>query len=664
MKKTFFALFIALFSCLNMFSQATSLTVDCQNPGWLSNMIPFNDQLTLENLTVTGYLNGTDFKFLRELSKNRSLHGVLNLENANIVAGGDAYFTNSNNKSYYTKDNYIGELLFIDFNVRKLITPHSVTEIAYYIYTQETGSPNGSLANPFYAKIDSLILNGSMKYFSLYHTSAIDAPSIKYIELTDSIEVIEFGKMAYFNKLFEMHLPSCLKKMGASISYLGSESQTEQPVLYSKIQDPSKVEVYLHKGKNGYINPIRYASLYVPEGTVEAYKNSVFKQLNIIENIPVRGISFNKKSVSMYVDNTLRLSATITPANAIHKEKTFASSDTTIVSISEDGIMHAKTFGETWVYAYTYKKEFADSCLVSVYNHTEGLTLDDNLSVKIGDAKQLDWQTLPLGTTDNKVRFSSSDDKIANVNSDGVVRGLSKGSCVITATSVDGGYMAECTVTVLQPIETLVMEKHALTVNVGATECIYCRLEPTYADNKKLMWSTNDERIASVDVDGTITGKKAGETYIIATSEDNPAAKDSCKVTVLQPVTNIALDHNTYELHGIGASGKLTATVEPEDASNKDVTWKSSNESVCVVSNGTIIAVGYGESVIIATSVDGGHMAICSVKVDDNTPVKGIDAETSGYKVYNLQGIEKTQLQKGINIIRFKDGTSKKVLVK
>lgn len=92
MKKIISILIIFVLANINtMSAQNTTLVVDNQNPGWLSNKIAFKDQESVKNLTVTGYLNGTDIKFIRELISNRVLTH-LDLTNANIIAGGDVYF--------------------------------------------------------------------------------------------------------------------------------------------------------------------------------------------------------------------------------------------------------------------------------------------------------------------------------------------------------------------------------------------------------------------------------------------------------------------------------------------------------------------------------------------------------------------------------------------
>ena len=109
--------------CLNIFSQAKSLTVDCQTPGWLSSLINYSDQQTLENLKVTGYINGTDIQFLYDLNYYRSLTGVIDLEDVSIVSGG-TFYTNGNKRTI-EKDNEMPSSFFHDQkkHIQKFIYP-------------------------------------------------------------------------------------------------------------------------------------------------------------------------------------------------------------------------------------------------------------------------------------------------------------------------------------------------------------------------------------------------------------------------------------------------------------------------------------------------------------------------------------------------------------
>ncbi|MBQ8051991.1 MAG: Ig-like domain-containing protein [Bacteroidaceae bacterium] len=214
------------------------------------------------------------------------------------------------------------------------------------------------------------------------------------------------------------------------------------------------------------------------------------------------------------------------------------------------------------------------------------------------------------------------------------------------------------------PIETITLNKHEVTINKGTKELLSTTISPIDADNKTIIWNSSNEIVATVNEKGLVTALQAGEAWIKVVSTDNPEAKDSCKVTVIQPVTGISLSQEGYTLDRIGASYQLKAFVEPKDASNKEIAWKSYNESVCIVNNGLVIATGYGTTIVTATTDDGGFMDYCTIIVEDNTPVSGIDADGQAYKVFDMKGILRSRLVKGLNIIRFSDGTMKKVVIK
>ena len=142
---------------------------------------------------------------------------------------------------------------------------------------------------------------------------------------------------------------------------------------------------------------------------------------------------------------------------------------------------------------------------------------------------------------------------------------------------------------------------------------------------------------------------KAGEVWISAVSDDNPNAKASCKVTIVQPVAGVTISNENCKMTRIGENVKLEATVLPEDATNKNITWKSSNETVCNVINGIVIAVGYGTSVVTVTTEDGGFIAYCIVTVEQ--PVDGIEEvsvnTSDSIPVYDTMGRKAKELKKG-----------------
>ena len=169
--------------------------------------------------------------------------------------------------------------------------------------------------------------------------------------------------------------------------------------------------------------------------------------------------------------------------------------------------------------------------------------------------------------------------------------------------------------------------------------------------------------IAKVSSDGVVTAVKAGKTKVYATTQANNL-KAECEITVLQPVTGIEMDKASISFTYIGETVQLTAKLLPEDASNQNVTWESSDTKVAIVSKGKVVCTGFGTAVIYAVSADGGFMATCIINA--TTGIKGItdDAPQKVVKRYDITGREISQPVNGINIVKTEDGRVLKISVK
>ena len=199
------------------------------------------------------------------------------------------------------------------------------------------------------------------------------------------------------------------------------------------------------------------------------------------------------------------------------------------------------------------------------------------------------------------------------------------------------------------------MNRNEATIKVGETTTLKANVLPVDADDKTIVWSSENSDIASVTNDGVVTGHKAGTTKIIVTTNAN-GLKDECILTVHQPVTGITLDRQNISFANIGETVQLTANVLPEDASNKNVSWASSDTKVAIVSNGNVICTGYGTAVISAITEDGGYMATCVINATSG--INGIN-EDKGYqdaKRYDATGREINNPINGLNIIKTQDG--------
>lgn len=180
------------------------------------------------------------------------------------------------------------------------------------------------------------------------------------------------------------------------------------------------------------------------------------------------------------------------------------------------------------------------------------------------------------------------------------------------------GYGSESVGAVSQAAVTgVTLNKTELTLGVGASETLVAAIAPENAANKAVKWTTSDDKIATVDDNGKVTGVKEGEATITVATEDGGKTA-TCKVTVtaaVVPVTGITLDKEEVTL-AVGATETLTATIKPEEATNKEVTWRSGKESVVTVDqSGKLTAVKEGSTTVTATTKDGEKTAYCKVTV-------------------------------------------------
>ena len=329
--------------------------------------------------------------------------------------------------------------------------------------------------------------------------------------------------------------------------------------------------------------------------------------------IPVTEISLDKERLELTEGDTETLTATVKPDNATDKKVTWSSSDEKIATVV-DGKVTAVKEGTVTITAKAGDK--TATCAVVVNKKVipvTKVTLDrTSLSLAPGETAELKATVEPDDATDKTVTWTSSDEAIATVV-DGVVTGVAEGVVVITATA--GDKSATCDVKVSEPyipVEELILDKTSLEMIKGDTEIITATVKPDDATEKKVEWSSADEKIATVDENGKVTATGAGETVITAKAGDLEA---TCSVIVKVPVESITLDKTSLTLK-VGATAVLTATVKPDDATDKTVTWSSSDNSVATVDKtGKVTGVKEGKAIITAKAGD--KSATCEVTVSN-----------------------------------------------
>lgn len=231
-------------------------------------------------------------------------------------------------------------------------------------------------------------------------------------------------------------------------------------------------------------------------------------------------------------------------------------------------------------------------------------------------------------SADKTVTWTSSNPSVATVSESGLVTAVAQGTATITATSnLDNTKSGTCSVTVNAPAApipvTAISIKSSTTLGIGESETLAITYTPADANQgKAVTWTSANSSIATVDANGKVTGVAAGTTTVTATSTTDPNIKSSCTVTIQAiAVTGVTLNKATASIK-VGATETLIATVAPNNATNKDVTWSSDKTGIATVNaNGVVTGVAEGTAKITVTTKDGGKTASCDVTVTAGTPV-------------------------------------------
>lgn len=319
--------------------------------------------------------------------------------------------------------------------------------------------------------------------------------------------------------------------------------------------------------------------------------------------VAVTSITLDKTSLSMKVGETETITATVNPDNASDKSVVWGSSDVSIATVS-DGKVTAKKSGTAIITAKS--GSCIAECTITVSVDVESFTLDKtSLELTVGETEQLTATVKPDDATDKNVSWISSDESIAKVDN-GKVTAVNAGKAIIIAKC--GGKTAECAVTVTVPTGSVTLDKTSLSLAVGETVQLTATVKPDDASDKNVAWTSSDASVAKVG-NGKVTAVNAGKATITAKCGGKTA---ECAVIVTVPTGSVTLDKTSLSL-AVGETAQLTATVNPDDATDKNVAWASSDESVAKVDNGKVTAVKAGNATVTAQC--GGKTAKCIVTV-------------------------------------------------
>lgn len=400
---------------------------------------------------------------------------------------------------------------------------------------------------------------------------------------------------------------------------LPENAENKQVVWESS--DPKIVSV---NSITGYITGVKEGSATI---TVKTLINDISTDciVNVSgKNILVSKIVLNEKRISLAVGYTHNLTYQITPKNATENDLIFTSSDSSVATVNQSGVIQGLKEGNAIITVSSSNGLAKDTTYVSVYkkgsstvvdgepiktdNYPKSLTVSpQTLNLKLGGSSQLIASVLPE-KANNQISWSSTNSRVATVDSNGLVSAVGMGSATIIARTINditynvnvlvGNYSKE--------VRSILVTTNYISLAVSNSKQLAVAFTPADASNKNVFWTSSNPSVATVDKYGVVKAISPGSTIIKATSEDG-GYTDTATIEVVNydniiEEKSIAFDSSSYTV-GIGSTKSLIPIITPSNATFKSVRFESSNPSIATVDeNGVVRGLKEGTVSITATT--------------------------------------------------------------
>lgn len=345
-------------------------------------------------------------------------------------------------------------------------------------------------------------------------------------------------------------------------------------------------------------------------------------QFRVLVIQPVTRVSLSLPAKTVAAGEQISVAAEVLPADASVPGLVWSSADESIATVDANGVVTGIARGNARIVAAaTDGSNVRASVSVRVVQKAEQVTLDKTeVTVDVGRTAVLKASVLPKNTDDKKVVWSSSDESVATVSSQGRVTGKALGECeIICASAVNGEAVARATVHVQQPVKKVAFDGE-ISVYAGEEGRLSWTVSPADASDPSVTLSVGKPSVLAVDQDGTVRGLAAGETYVKAVANDGSNSWARVKVRVLQHVTGVHMKRHTAYID-VRETASVSAVLEPENASNKNLTWTVDDPAIAKVkgkgSRVSITGVSKGTTRVVGVTEDGGLETSIAVNIGD-----------------------------------------------
>lgn len=517
--------------------------------------ISYSNLVVGDTITLTPYHNGVPVEAVSWISSDGSVAGVSS--NGVVTANNAGSTTITATTAYGHKINSCISVVESSGGYNVNNTKINVGDHASVALLPKNNSSNDYIVkcesnDPSIASIDS-----PYGYPPVYSTGV----SVKGVSMGEcTITATSYlGEVISFNVTVTSKATS-IKFSSTSTTVNRGKTKTLEPTVtpsptQSTLTWSSSDESIATVDQNGVITGVSCGQAVITVQTDNGYSATC----TVTVNVPAETLTMEQSSITVtkgYTDKVVAVPDPVDTTDTI----TYSTSSSTYVSVnSSTGVISGNKAGTATITATASSgaKAYCTVTVVEAETPVTGITLEPSvLNIHIGELYTLSPTVLPSGATNKQLVWSVSDSSIATVNQTGVVKGISNGTTVVTATTVDGGYSVSCTVNVVIDVSSISLNIHQSNLSIGSSVQLEATVLPENATDKTVKWISADETVASVDSTGLVTARKAGGVLITA-SVSGGEYTDTCYVKVsglsANAGTNAVVDTQSSYIYGIDA---------------------------------------------------------------------------------------------------------------
>lgn len=482
--------------------------------------------------------------------------------------------------------------------------------------------------NPNVAKVDE---NGNVTAIAK-GTTVISATTIN-------------GKVARCTVTVNPNYPEAIAISPATFKfYVGDEKQlsaviTPSDVEYSAIKWSSS-DASVSVSESGLIKAVKTGSATITAKTADGKTATASITVNPV--YPV-SISLNSSESYIHAKETCQLVATINPSDVKDATLSWTSDNESIATVDNKGLVTGHSVGVANIKVASPGGTYATCKVTVMVQMPEAVSLSfDKLVLEVEDERYISAKIYPEGAYQS-VTWSSSNNNVITVNSIGLIKAVGEGEATITATT-SNGLNATCQVTVKPkgtPATKVTVLPSSISLYVGEESSLNVEILPENVTNKFVTWTSNNEKIATVDSEGKVKALSVGRSIIYAQCG---SVSGRCLVNVVERPQSVPVDMIQLDRYQVvaeeGTQFTLTATVLPDNATDKRISWSSDNSNVASVTQSGVVSIKKsGNCIIKAEAVDGsGVYAECHVTA--TADIADIFADDNQlHSVYTLSGV-------------------------